>query len=24
LLTDPWILGDILVYGALVWYLLYR
>lgn len=24
LLTDPWILGDILLYGALVWYLLYR
>lgn len=24
LLADPWILGDILAYGALVWYLLYR
>jgi 4-hydroxybenzoate polyprenyltransferase len=24
LLADPWILGDIMAYGVLVWYLLYR
>lgn len=24
LLADPWMLGDILAYGALAWYLLYR